>query len=263
MPRAVVLIAFALSSAGARASPKFIVVIDPGHGGARLGARGPGRLWEKAVALSVSRKLGAIVEKEPGTRVLFTRKSDEDVELADRVDKANQAGADLFVSVHANSMATEHDRRTVQGAMTFFLSADATDADAAQVAALENEEGGAETESPQDAVGEILDDLARTVAHADASRLAYAVQRRLVADLSTPDRGVKQAPFRVLMGAKMPAVLVEIGFISHPSEGKRLGDPAYQEKVARAIATAIAEFRREVLRRDLKAAAAGSAAGTR
>jgi N-acetylmuramoyl-L-alanine amidase len=244
------------------AAGKFVLVIDPGHGGRQAGAKGPGRLWEKAVSLSVAKKLGQLMRNKLGAEVIFTRETDVDVPLPERVARANEGGAELFVSVHANSMPTESDRRTARGVETFFLSADATDEAAQATADRENDEGAATTDTASDEVTAILDDLARTAAHTDSSRLAYVVQRRLSADLGIPDRGVKQAPFRVLMGAKMPAVLVEIGFISHPVEGKRLGDASYQEQVAKSLAEAIGEFRAEITRRDVgPAPAASSRAG--
>ncbi len=233
----------------------FVLVIDPGHGGRQDGAKGPGRLWEKAVSLSVAKKVGQLARKQLGAEVLFTRENDVEVPLAQRVARANDAGAELFVSIHANSMPTEGERRTAHGVETYFLSADASDEGAKATADRENDEGGPAAEQASDEVSAILDDLARTVAHADSSRLAYAVQHQLAADLAVPDRGVKQAPFRVLMGAKMPAVLVEIGFISHPREGQLLADGAYQDRIARSIVAALRAFRAEIARRDLDTAA--------
>ncbi|HEY6336900.1 MAG TPA: N-acetylmuramoyl-L-alanine amidase, partial [Candidatus Sulfotelmatobacter sp.] len=151
----------------------------------------------------------------------------------------------VFVSIHANSMPTEAERRTAHGVETFFLSADASDAAAQATADRENDEGGAVPEEQGDEVTAILDDLTRSQAHADSSRLAYVVQHQLSSDLSVPDRGVKQAPFRVLMGARMPAILVEIGFISSPREGKLLLDSGYQDRVARSLAAAIAADRKD------------------
>jgi N-acetylmuramoyl-L-alanine amidase len=256
----VLLLIAALPAAatGASAPPQFVIVIDPGHGGRQMGARGPSGLWEKSVSLQVAKKLGQIVEKQMGARVVFTRDRDSEVPLPMRVAKANEAGAELFVSIHGNSMPTERERRTARGVETYFLSADATDEGAQATADRENDEGALAAEEASDDVSAILDDLARTVAHSDSSRLAYLVQHQLSTDLAVPDRGVKQAPFRVLMGAKMPAVLVEIGFVSNPREGKLLADGAYQERIARSIANSIAAFRAEIARRDIDQAAAQS-----
>lgn len=256
MFRAVLGLVMLVAPRPAPARGAFVLAIDPGHGGAQKGAKGPGRLWEKAVSLAVAQKLAQVARKDLDAEVVLTRETDAEASLAARMERANASGAELFVSVHANSMPPSYDRRLVHGVETFFLSADATDATAQATADRENDEGGAAEPTPTDEVGAILDDLARTVAHTDASRLAYRMQKRLTEDLLAHDRGVKQAPFRVLMGARMPAVLVEIGFISHPDEGRKLGRAEYQMRVARSIAAAITEFRAEVARRDRGQAAA-------
>jgi N-acetylmuramoyl-L-alanine amidase len=130
------------------------------------------------------------------------------------------------------------------GVETYFLSADASDASANAVAARENADRMAGTApDPSNPVAGILDDLWMVEALAESSRLAHAVNARLVAATGAENRGVKQAPFLVLAGARMPAVLVEVGFVSHEGESQRLGDPAYQERIAAGIADGIASFR--------------------
>src|SRR5690606_15261762 len=144
------------------------------------------------------------------------------------------------------------------GVETFFLSADATDAAAAEVARKENaDDERAAGPAADGALGAILADLARSEAHANSSQLAYLLHDALVTTTGAKDRGVRQAPFVVLEGARMPAVLLEVGYISHPAESKRLADPAEQERIARAIAAAVDRFRVEVLRRQARTTLGG------
>ena len=167
--------------------------------------------------------------------------------LANRAAIANAIRADLFISVHLNSMPTPEARRTAAGIETYFLSADATDARAGAVAARENADklAGEPEIDPADPVSAILSDLQDQASLQGSSRLAYAVHAELVLALGAEDRGVKQAPFYVLAGARMPAVLLEVGFISHAGESARLGDPAYQERIAAAVADGVRAFRAE------------------
>ncbi|HTP26520.1 MAG TPA: N-acetylmuramoyl-L-alanine amidase, partial [Anaeromyxobacteraceae bacterium] len=136
-------------------------------------------------------------------------------------------------------------RARAHGIETYFLSADASDASATAVAARENADRlvGEPELDPGDPVSGILRDLADTDALSESSRLAYAIHERLVTRLGAENRGVKQAPFYVLAGARMPAVLLEVGFISHPGESRSLVTPAYQERVAQAIAEGVAWWR--------------------
>jgi N-acetylmuramoyl-L-alanine amidase len=237
-------LAAALVFSAPTGEPAFLAVIDPGHGGEQRGARAPDGFYEKDVALSIARRLAARLTRQGG-RAILTRTGDISVPLANRAALANAERADLFISVHLNSMATRRRRAATQGVETYFLSADATDASATAVAARENADrlAGEPVIDPNDPVAGILDDLQSTEALAASSRLAYAVHERLVKVCQTEDRGVKQAPFYVLAGARMPAVLVEVGFISHQAESRRLRSGAYQEKVARAIAEAVATWR--------------------
>ncbi|MGI5864338.1 MAG: N-acetylmuramoyl-L-alanine amidase family protein [Myxococcales bacterium] len=224
-----------------------VVVLDPGHGGPKVGAVSARGDHEKEIALEIARKLKAELEKA-SVRVLMTRENDKDVELKERIRFANEAGADVFVSIHLNSMPKRYWNK-VRGIETYFLSMEATGERARQVAALENAEAG-EQAAASDDLAFILNDLAQTQAHRDASRLAYAVHQQLVADLKATDRGVHQAPFIVLMGAQMPAILAEVGFLSHSAEAKQLRDAAHQEKIARSLARAITAFLETVGGRD-------------
>ncbi len=228
-----------------------LVVVDPGHGGAQGGATGPGGLVEKSLALSIAKKVKAQLELELKARVVLTRDRDAQVSLAERVELANRQRPDLFVSIHANSMPTQKQRRVHQGIETYFLSAAASGERAKKVAARENEETGTQPRGVAgDTLSFILADLQRAETHADSSRLAYAVHEALIAETRAEDRGVQQAPFYVLMGLEAPAVLVEVGFVSHPEEGPRLNDAAYQAALARAITQGVRRFLAQLDARD-------------
>ncbi len=215
-----------------------VVVIDPGHGGADFGARGDAGVLEKDVVLAVSRRIGRRLTAR-GFTVVFTRESDEFVSLPERTEIANRARGDLFLSIHANSAASAK----VEGPETYFLSVEASDAEAMRVAMIENEVFRQEGTSPDDSliVGEILGDLIRTEHLRVSSDLATAIQRSLAAALGV-SRGVKQAPFVVLVGVNMPAALIELGFLTHPKEEQRLGRRDYQGAMAEAIAAAVATY---------------------
>ena len=227
------------------------IVLDAGHGGAQEGALGPGGLFEKSLALDLALQLKAELERA-GAEVLVTREQDVLLPLADRVSFANHARPDLFLSLHANSMPTRKLRARVEGIETFFLSASASGEDALRTASQENagEATSGALPAQRDTLAFILADLQRGEAHGDSARLAYAVHRRLVSGTGAVDLGVQQAPFYVLMGVEAPAVLVEVGFISHPVEGRRLGDPAYRTRLVVALAEGIRAFLAEVEARD-------------
>ncbi|BDG10606.1 N-acetylmuramoyl-L-alanine amidase family protein [Anaeromyxobacter paludicola] len=228
----------------AAAAPPLVVVVDPGHGGDKDGALSPAGLREKDLTLAIARRLAARLRAD-GAEVLLTRDADQPVDLARRAALANAKQADLFVSIHLNAMPGRA-RAATRGIETYFLSADATDARANAVAARENADrlaGGAPFDAA-DPVGGILQDLQDAETLAESSRLAYAIHRTVVARSGAPDRGVKQAPFYVLAGARMPAVLVELGFVSQPAEARRLAEAAYQERLAQAVADGIAAWRR-------------------
>ncbi|RJS18058.1 N-acetylmuramoyl-L-alanine amidase [Corallococcus sp. H22C18031201] len=226
------------------------IVIDPGHGGAKEGAHGPGTFLEKDMALQVAQKLRDKLEAA-GAEVFLTRESDALLALSARVEFSNQHQPDLFVSIHANSMPTKRLRARTGGIETYFLSANASGEAARAVADRENAEAPtAKASRGGSTLAFILDDLARTEAHSDSSRLAYAIHPRLVARTGAGDRGVQQAPFFVLMGVEAPAVLVEVGFISHPEEGVRLSRGEYQDKLAAAISDGVLAFLRETRKRD-------------
>jgi N-acetylmuramoyl-L-alanine amidase len=245
----------ALPAPAAQSSGALVVVLDAGHGGRfpHDGAHGAHGLLEKNVVLAVAQKTKELLEAQ-GATVLLTRESDLDVSLADRARVANEAGADLFLSIHCNSMETREDRKVTRGVETYFLSPDPTDAEAKMLAELEN--GGPESvpvAKATDAVSGILADLALGQARNDSAALAEIIQHHVVRSTWAPSRGVRQAPFLVLSGTKMPSALVEIGFISHPDESRLLAKAAYQDKVATALSDAVREFADRVLSRRLVA----------
>jgi N-acetylmuramoyl-L-alanine amidase len=223
----------------------FTVVIDAGHGGEETGARGPSGLLEKDVTLDVARRVKARLMSDDGTAVYLTRDEDRKVALDDRTALANHEKADLFVSIHANSSR----RDSARGSETYFLSYQATDDDARALAALENDTLGIDRGvSGQSGLDLVLWDLAQSAFLKESSDLAEEIQDRLNDTLGVRNRGIKQAPFRVLMGATMPAVLVEIAFISSPEEERRLREAAFKDRIAEAIATSVRKFRERTSR---------------
>jgi N-acetylmuramoyl-L-alanine amidase len=210
------------------------IVIDPGHGGLELGAKGKFGALEKDITLAISLKLKALIEKSLAFHVELTRDRDMDVTLENRAAIANNHRAELFISIHANSSY----RRNANGSETFFLSLNATDEEARRLAYLEN--NSAELDTPlaagnKDDIMMILWDMAQSAYLKQSQRLAEIIQDELNSLLGTKDRGIKQAPFKVLTGVACPAVLVEAAFISNPEEERDLVRGSFQENVAQAI----------------------------
>jgi N-acetylmuramoyl-L-alanine amidase len=207
-----------------------VVVIDPGHGGEDLGAQGPGGTMEKDVALDVARRLRTALANA-GIQVFLTRDRDHTVGLDERTAFANNYKADVFVSIHANASRAQSAR----GSEVYFLSAEATDDETRRLALLES--GGDHGTAPALVQGSdlamILWDMAQAAHLAESSVLASRVQEELATVTGSEGRGVKQAPFRVLVGAAMPAVLVELAFISNSAEEKLLASDGYQARVGR------------------------------
>jgi N-acetylmuramoyl-L-alanine amidase len=243
------LAAAALAVSLAAREPAFVAVIDPGHGGEQEGALSPSGEKEKDVALDLALRISRRL-KAMGGKVVLTRTGDVSVPLANRAALATALRADLFVSVHLNSMATAELRKKTSGIETFFLSADATDSRASAVAARENADrlAGEPEPDPNDPVAGILSSLEDAAVLQQSSRLAYALHGRLVDALKAEDHGVKQAPFYVLAGARMPAVLLEVGFISNEAEAARLRRREYRDQIADAVADGIRAFRGETRR---------------
>jgi N-acetylmuramoyl-L-alanine amidase len=214
------------------------VVIDPGHGGSEEGAEGPNGLLEKDITLQVARRLKSELEAK-GFQVSLTRTVDRDLGLDDRAAMANHERADLFISLHANASP----RRSARGAETYFLAREATDDEARTTAALENDATRRGARDEPEGLELVLWDLAQVEYLEESAALAETIQQELNLALDLADRGVRQAPFRVLMGATMPAVLVEMGFLSNESEARLLGSSEHQDRLAQAIARAVDTFR--------------------
>ena len=216
------------------------VVIDPGHGGKDYGA--PGYLkgvHEKNVALQIARRLAKKIKSELGLEVILTRNSDRFLSLEERTAFANTKSADLFISIHTNA---SRDPRAY-GLETYFLNL-ATDEEAIRVAAMEN---ATSTKNISD-LQKILFDLMQNAKINESSRLAAYVQSAMVGHLRNKrysrvkSKGVKQAPFYVLLGAQMPSILIETAFISNPRECKRLILPKYQDRLAEGIVKGIRNY---------------------
>jgi N-acetylmuramoyl-L-alanine amidase len=217
------------------------IVIDPGHGGDEVGARGPGGTLEKDVVLAIARRLRDQLVNKLGVQVFLTRDSDVEMDLDTRTAIANNYKADLFVSIHANAVRA----RGAKGSEVYFLSYQASDEASRHVAMLEGIAEPLGSADPGSALELILWDMAQAEHLEESSALATRIQDELGGVTGSQVRGVKQAPFRVLVGATMPAVLVEVAFISNPHEEKLLASPAYQTKVAGALLRGIARYRRE------------------
>ncbi|MFL5576480.1 MAG: N-acetylmuramoyl-L-alanine amidase [Gemmatimonadaceae bacterium] len=225
-----------------------LVVVDAGHGGPDNGMSGPlggpFRIYEKNVTLAVAQRLAAAL-RQRGVDVLMTRTRDTLIALDDRGRLANESRGDLFISVHVNAanMAWK-DPGAARGYETYFL-AEAKTEDARRVERMENEAVRFETRvatSRGDPLSFIMNDMAQNEHLRESSDLAETIQGRLGAMHPGPNRGVKQANFAVLRTSFMPAVLVEIGFGTNPSEAAFLNDPARQRAVADAIAGAAVEY---------------------
>ena len=213
------------------------IVIDPGHGGKDPGAMAFG-LKEKNIVLNVARRTAKILEKKHNYEVMLTRESDTFLPLEERTAIANTRNADLFVSIHVNA----HPQKSAKGVETFYLNL-ATNTEAMRVAARENATSTHNISELQD----ILSDLMQNAKINESSQLAEFVQTSLIAGLeehkySIKNLGVKQAPFYVLIGAEMPAVLAEISFITNPEEAKLLQDDNYLQAIAQQIAAGVANY---------------------
>jgi N-acetylmuramoyl-L-alanine amidase len=224
------------------------IVIDPGHGGHDPGVLGKG-LTEATLVLDVALRLEKLLQNDAGVDVVLTRRTDVYVPLEERTEIANRQSADMFLSIHANASRNEDAR----GIETFFLSF-ASSADAEAVAAREN---SASTRDMHQ-----LPDLIRAItlnSKVDESRdLAGIVQDSLVSNLRKSNRevrsrGVKKAPFMVLIGAAMPSVLAEISFVSNARELALLKTPVYRQKIAEALYAAVTKYRRSLKKQSLTA----------
>lgn len=227
-----------------------IVVVDAGHGGPDRGMTGPlGRssvpkIHEKDITLAVSKRLGQALQRRQ-IDVVYTRTTDTLIDLSDRGNIANKAGAALFISIHVNAASPAwRDPGASRGFETYFLSDAHTD-DAKRVEEMENASVKFETVddmSREDPLSFILGDMKQNENLRESSELAATIQKSLGGVHPGPNRGVKQAGFRVLVTSFMPSVLVEIGFGTNPEEARFLADPAKQDAIARSIADAAVAY---------------------
>jgi N-acetylmuramoyl-L-alanine amidase len=221
------------------------IVIDAGHGGtaragnsSAYGSRGPGGTLEKDVTLGVARRLKASLEARLGVRVILTRDADQTVGLDERAAVANNNKADLFLSLHANASV----RPAATGAEVFYLSLAEYGDQADRVARGESEAlpvfGGGSRD-----IEVILWDMAQARYIEESATLAQAVEAALRARVPMSPRAIQQAPFRVLVGANMPAVLIELGFISNPEQERQLASDTFQTSLVQALVDSVVRFR--------------------
>ena len=214
-----------------------LIVIDPGHGGSDSGAVGNG-LKEKSVVLATSKKLGALLQKR-GYKVLYTRTTDVFINLRSRTAFAARKNADMFISIHANAAPNAKAALKMNGVETFFLSP-ARSERSKNAAALENK---GDLEDMNTFSKQTFLNFLNREKIISSNKLAIDIQSYMLSSVKksfkSKDGGVREAPFWVLVGATMPAVLVEIGYITHPDEGKNLGKSAYQDRIAQGIANGV------------------------
>ena len=227
------------------------VVIDAGHGGHDEGTRGPTGLLEKDLVLDVAERLGALIEEQLGADVVYTRTSNVFVALEERTAIANRAEADLFLSLHANSSPY----RTISGSEVYYLSF-TTSKEALDVAARENAGTGKSIHQLED----LLKKIALSEKVTESSEFAIRIQRELYGAWNklsgtTRNRGVKKAPFVVLIGANMPSVLAEIGFISNPHDESLLKKPEQRQRIAEALFRGVNAYASTLSRMDTPAEA--------
>jgi N-acetylmuramoyl-L-alanine amidase len=214
------------------------IVIDPGHGGHDTGTIGPDGLLEKDLVVDVGRRLGKLLETRLGAEVVYTRKDDTFIPLETRTAIANQEQADLFVSIHANSSRDPNAR----GVETYYLNFTSS-ADGLEVAAREN----AVSEKSIHELGDLVKKIALKEKIEESHEFASNVQEALHSGLATKNsgirnRGVKKAPFIVLIGANMPSILAEISFVSNPSDERKLQMPEYRQRIAESLYRGIAKY---------------------
>jgi N-acetylmuramoyl-L-alanine amidase len=214
-----------------------IVAIDPGHGGAEAGAEGRNGLLEKDLALSIARRVRELLQERLGLEVILTRDGDRDLALDERTALANKNKADLFISIHADASPS----RDATGSSVYFLSYSSSGAEGEVTSAR----GRGAANSGDAGLDFILWDMAQASHLSQSSRLAEIFQEELVTATGTQkgNRGIKQNTFVVLKGATMPAVLVEVGFISNPQEEELLKTSEHQERLAEALYRGILRFK--------------------
>ena len=219
------------------------IVIDPGHGGHDPGARAQG-LTEAELVLDVALKLEQLLRTQPGVEVILTRRTSTFVALEERTKIANQAGADLFLSIHANAS----DNMSARGIETYFLNF-APNAEAETIAARENAGSKQTMRNLPDIVRAIAlnnkIDESRDFARLVQARLYYGLRK---ANKQAKNLGVKQAPFQVLIGAAMPSILAEISFITNRQEGSLLKTDKYRMEIAKALSKGVLVYQQALKR---------------
>jgi len=214
------------------------VVLDPGHGGHDVGTHGPSGLYEKDVVLDIAQRLGSLIEDRMGSEVIYTRSDDTFIPLEERTQIANEGKADLFLSIHANSSPL----RSAAGVETYYLNFTTSRA-AMDLASREN---ASSTRSLYD-LNELLQKIALKDKIDESREFALRLQTSLYTvsakgNAAARDRGVKKAPFVVLIGASMPSVLAEIGFLTNSGDEALLRRPEHRQKIAEALYKGIAAY---------------------
>jgi N-acetylmuramoyl-L-alanine amidase len=214
-----------------------VLVIDPGHGGEDGGAQGPGGRFEKDLTLALARRLRAAAVDSLSIQAFLTRDDDKEVALDERAAIANNFNANIFISLHANGSRFA----SASGSEVFFLSYTAADDEARRLAM---QEGAILEKAPTNDkdVGLILWDMAQANQLEASSKLASSLYTEISGAALSRSRGVKQAPFRVLVGATMPAALVEVGFITNPEEEKLLFSEEHQVRLTNALIQGLGRF---------------------
>lgn len=217
------------------------IVIDAGHGGKDPGAIGYSGTKEKDIALDVAKRLEKKLSKNMNVKIIMTRNEDVFLRLSERTKIANESNGNLFISIHTNAA---EDRRA-SGFETFLIGPNKNEA-AVRVAARENAVLELEGTTGKKLTNEdlIKATIAQSAFASKSEQFASMVQKEIKKRVQSPDRGVKQAGFYVLMGASMPNVLVELGFISNPSEEKKLRSPQYRDQLATAIYRAVEQYQK-------------------
>jgi len=232
------------TSTSSRSNKKrYTVVVDAGHGGGDSGAIGGKHYYEKTVVLQIAKRVSKYL-KAKGFIVKMTRNDDRFIKLKNRTKFANRNKADIFVSIHANAVGKKSRRNIVHGVETYFLQTTRS-ARASRVAAKENSVVLNRNDRLSNNV--ILNSVLSGPKLVQSHKLAIDIQKRVISNLKkrykgVNNGGVKPAPFWVLVGAQMPSVLVEVGYITHPRERKRLFNPSYQDKIARGIAEGVKSY---------------------
>ncbi len=222
-----------------KAKKQFVIALDPGHGGRDPGAIGKRGTREKDIALAVARKMKTLINRTSGYRAVLTRDADRYVTLRNRVKKARQAEADIFISLHADSFHKSH----VKGASVYALSLRGASSEAARwIAKKENSSdliGGISLDDKDDLIASVLLDLSQTATIQDSLELGSDVLSHLGKVSKLNNRKVQQAGFAVLKAPDMPSILIETAFLSNPSEEKKLRSSKHQQKLAKAVFSGI------------------------